>query len=101
MMHSLIHLSQSPAEQRSLATREHPPVDTVGLEAELRRRLRGEVRFDPGGRALYATDASNYRQTPLGVVLPVDEDDLIDAMAVCRQFGAPVLPRGGGTSIAG
>src|SRR3954453_17965510 len=76
-------------------------VDVEALASELKRRLRGEVRFDAGGRALYATDASNYRQTPIGVVLPLDEADLVEAVAVCRQFDAPIMARGGGTSIAG
>jgi FAD/FMN-containing dehydrogenase/Fe-S oxidoreductase len=81
------------------------PIDTfaqaAALEAELRRRLRGEVRFDRGSRALYATDASNYRQVPIGVVVPKDNDDVRAAMAACRSFGAPILARGAGTSLAG
>jgi FAD/FMN-containing dehydrogenase len=61
----------------------------------------GEVRFDYGSRALYATDGSNYRQVPIGVVLPRNTDDVLAAVALCRQYGAPFLPRGGGTSLAG
>ncbi|HEX5415545.1 MAG TPA: FAD-binding and (Fe-S)-binding domain-containing protein, partial [Chloroflexota bacterium] len=71
------------------------------LAAELAKRIRGEVRFDEGARALYTTDASNYRQVPIGVVIPRDVDDAVEAIAVCRHFGAPILPRGGGTSLAG
>lgn len=71
------------------------------LEAKLRATVRGEVRFDDGSRALYATDASNYRQVPLGVVLPRDTEDVIATVAACREFGAAVLSRGGGTSVAG
>ena len=71
------------------------------LETDLRRVMRGEVRFDRGSRATYATDASNYRQVPIGVVLPRDVDDVVAAMAVCRDHRAPVLARGGGTSLAG
>ncbi len=71
------------------------------LEARLRATVRGEVRFDAASRALYATDASNYRQLPIGVVLPRDVDDVIAAVAACREFGAAVLSRGGGTSIPG
>lgn len=71
------------------------------LEQALRQRVRGEVRFDAGSRALYATDASNYRHIPIGLVVPLDEEDCIATMAVCREFGAPVLSRGGGTSLAG
>ena len=71
------------------------------LSGALQARVRGEVRFDEGSRALYATDASNYRQVPIGVVVPRDEDDVVRALAVCREFGAPVLARGAGTSLAG
>jgi FAD/FMN-containing dehydrogenase/Fe-S oxidoreductase len=76
-------------------------VDAAGLAAALRRELRGEVRFDDGSRALYATDGSNYRQVPIGVVLPRDVDDVVAAIALTRKFGAPILCRGGGTSLAG
>ncbi|HZQ35872.1 MAG TPA: FAD-binding and (Fe-S)-binding domain-containing protein, partial [Dehalococcoidia bacterium] len=76
-------------------------VDSHGLEAALRRRVRGAVRFDGGGRALYATDASNYRQVPIGVVVPRTVNDVLATVDLCRRFGAPLLPRGGGTSLAG
>jgi FAD/FMN-containing dehydrogenase/Fe-S oxidoreductase len=76
-------------------------VDAAGLAAALRRHLRGEVRFDDGSRALYATDGSNYRQVPIGVVVPGDTEDLVAAIALAREFGAPILCRGGGTSLAG
>ena len=75
--------------------------DASALEADLRRAVRGEVRFDAGSRALYATDASNYRQVPIGAVLPRDAEDVEAAVAVCRRHGAPLLGRGGGTSLAG
>ena len=68
---------------------------------ELRRTVRGEVRFDRGSRALYATDASNYRQVPIGVVVPRDDDDVRAAVAACRAHHAPLLARGAGTSLAG
>jgi FAD/FMN-containing dehydrogenase/Fe-S oxidoreductase len=71
------------------------------LENELKRTLEGEVRFDRGSRALYATDGSNYRQIPIGLVIPRNAGDVIAAVAACRKFGAPVLPRGAGTSLAG
>jgi FAD/FMN-containing dehydrogenase/Fe-S oxidoreductase len=71
------------------------------LEKKLRACLRGEVRFDESARALYATDASNYRQVPIGLVVPRDARDVEAAMAVCHELGAPVLSRGGGTSLAG
>jgi FAD/FMN-containing dehydrogenase/Fe-S oxidoreductase len=78
-----------------------PPVDADSLAEALDGAIRGEVRFDDGSRGLYATDASNYRQVPIGVVIPRDADDVVAALAVCRRFGAPVLARGGGTSLAG
>ncbi len=77
------------------------PLDPKALSRELRRRIRGEVRFDAGSRALYSTDASNYRQVPIGVVIPRDTEDVVTAVEVCRAHGAPVLSRGGGTSLAG
>jgi len=76
-------------------------VDAKGLAEALRSQIRGEVRFDRGTRALYATDGSNYRQVPIGVVLPRDADDVLATVALCRQFGAALLCRGGGTSLAG
>src|SRR5579859_990411 len=75
--------------------------DAAGLAEVLRDQVRGEVRFDDGSRALYATDGSNYRQVPIGVVIPHDTDDVLAAISVCREFGAPLLCRGGGTSLAG
>src|SRR5438034_11625646 len=76
-------------------------VDVGALESELRRNLRGEVRFDDSDRALYSTDSSNYRQIPIGVVIPRDRSDVIATVAGCRKFGAPITCRGGGTSLAG
>ena len=81
------------------------PVDVfqpaVELEKELKQVIRGEVRFDRGSRALYATDGSNYRQIPIGLVVPRDDADVIAAVGACRKYGAPVLARGAGTSLAG
>ena len=76
-------------------------VDASGLASALGRHVRGDVRFDDGSRALYATDGSNYRQVPIGVVLPRDSDDVIATISLAREYGAPVLCRGGGTSLAG
>jgi FAD/FMN-containing dehydrogenase/Fe-S oxidoreductase len=73
----------------------------AALEKRLRERVRGEVHFDAGAKALYATDASNYRQVPIGIVTPLDAQDVIAAVATCREFGAPVLSRGAATSLAG
>ena len=63
--------------------------------------MRGEVRFDAGYRAIYSNDSSNYRQQAIGVVVPADQDDVVAAMAACREHDAPVLPRGCGTSLSG
>jgi len=71
------------------------------LERRLRESVRGEVRFDDGARALYATDSSNYRQVPIGLVIPLDESDVAATIAACREAKAPILPRGAGTSLAG
>ncbi len=71
------------------------------LEAKLKAALRGDVLFDLGSRALFASDSSNYRQLPIGVVYPRDAADVEAALAACRATGAAVLPRGAGTSLAG
>ncbi|MFL5276757.1 MAG: FAD-binding oxidoreductase, partial [Myxococcales bacterium] len=76
-------------------------LDARLLEADLRRRIRGEVRFDDGSRALYATDASSYRHVPIGVVVPRTVADVVEAVAAAREAGAPLTMRGGGTSLAG
>ncbi|MGH7184205.1 MAG: FAD-binding and (Fe-S)-binding domain-containing protein [Nitrospiraceae bacterium] len=87
----------SQATRNRLALR----FDEAELEAQLRASIEGDVRFDAGSRALYATDGSNYRQVPIGVVLPRSTDDVLRTMAITRRFGAPILARGGGTSLAG
>ena len=89
----------APASRAQL----HAPInaDLQALERALAARINGEVRFDTGSRALYASDASNYRQVPLGVVLPRNADDVIAALEVCRHFDVPLLMRGGGTSQNG
>ncbi len=76
-------------------------VDARRIEADLRGAIAGEVRFDGGSRALYATDGSNYRQVPIGVVIPYTIDDVVATVEVCRKHGAPILSRGGGTSLTG
>lgn len=72
-----------------------------GLEAELRAAVGGEVRFGRHDRMLYATDASLYQVEPLGVVIPRTVEDAARAVEVCVRRGVAVLPRGGGTSLAG
>src|ERR1700681_1894892 len=81
------------------------PVDSFAqageLEDELKRVVKGDVRFDRESRALYSSDGSNYRQIPIGLVVPRDDNDVIATVAACRKYGAPVLSRGAGTSLAG
>jgi FAD/FMN-containing dehydrogenase/Fe-S oxidoreductase len=77
------------------------PSDVADLHADLTRAVRGRVRFDTATRAMYSADASNYRRVPIGVVAPVDIDDVEAAVSVCSTHDVPVLPRGAGTSIAG
>ncbi|PTY06897.1 FAD-binding oxidoreductase [Opitutaceae bacterium EW11] len=76
-------------------------LDVPALAERLARSTTAEVRFDDGSRALYATDASNYRMAPIGVVLPRSRRDIVETVRICREFGAPILSRGGGTSLAG
>ena len=76
-------------------------IDVIALKKALRKAVEGEVRFDPGSLALYANDSSNFRQVPIGVVIPKTLDDVVAAHRVCHQFGAPILNRGGGTSLSG
>src|SRR6476660_5706146 len=76
-------------------------IDVHHLERELRSGVRGEVRFGAGDRGMYASDAGNYRMVPIGVVLPRDAEDVLQTLAVCRAYGAPIVARGGGTGIPG
>ena len=71
------------------------------LQAELKARINGEVRFDRTSRMLYSTDASNYQIEPVGVVIPKSMDDAIGAIELAASHGVPILPRGGGSSLAG
>jgi FAD/FMN-containing dehydrogenase/Fe-S oxidoreductase len=75
--------------------------DRAALATDLRRAIEGDVRFDAGARAMYATDASNYRQPPIGVVVPRTLDDVVAVHRVCREHGAPIVNRGCGTSLSG
>ncbi|HTU19480.1 MAG TPA: FAD-binding and (Fe-S)-binding domain-containing protein [Gemmataceae bacterium] len=77
------------------------PAAVRELERELRKCIEGEVRFDDGSRALYATDGSNYRQAPIGAVIPRNKEDVVRTMALAHKYGAPILSRGGGTSLRG
>ena len=77
------------------------PASAGSLARELASRLDGEVDFSAGARALYATDASNYRQVPVGVVFPRTPSDVVETVRMCHEHGVPILPRGAGTSLAG
>ena len=70
-------------------------------ERELTERVDGEVCFDAGTRAVFSTDASNFRQVPVAVVFPRTVEDAVEAVAVCHRLRLPVVSRGGGTSLAG
>ena len=89
-------IASRPPDWRSAAG-----VDVRSLEADLRKNLEGEVRFDAGTKAMYAVDAGNYRQVPIGVVIPRSKEDVVQTVAACRKYGAPLLSRAGGTSIPG
>lgn len=94
--------SRGELRTNTLAERPVPvQIDSEALENELKKAVRGEVRFDAGSRALYATDGSVYRQVPVGVVVPRDSFDVEAAVAACHQHGVPILPRGCGTSLKG
>jgi len=103
---SVANLPPSPiadgiTTEHRFSTPQSKNVDAEAIEKELQAAIEGEVRFDDGSRALYATDASNYRQIPIGVVLPKTQEDIIQTVAICKKYNAPVLMRGGGTSLAG
>ena len=71
------------------------------LEQQLSETLAGEVRFDLYSKALYSTDASLYQIQPIGVVIPKDRQDIIKTVQIALEHNVPILPRGGGTSLAG
>jgi FAD/FMN-containing dehydrogenase/Fe-S oxidoreductase len=96
----MIRIVKASADGRTTVP-ENGRAESYDLERDLRANVRGEVRFDDGYRAMYSTDAANYRQVPIAVVLPKDAQDAQAAMAVCHRHGAPVTPRGGGTSLTG
>ena len=87
----------APVDGHRLLTAADPAV----LAEQLARRITGEVRFDSGARAAYSADASNYRQVPIGVVIPRSIEDIAATLDICREHGVPILPRGGGTSQNG
>ncbi len=94
MAHQDIEIKQEPVKKK-------PNVDESALERALKEKLGDDVLFDVGTKALYSRDASNYRQVPIGVVRPKNAEDIATVLEICRKFDAPVLSRGGGTSLAG
>src|SRR5262249_43525817 len=94
-------VERTPAGRPISEYEQWPTLHARKLATALKRSIEGEVRFDGGSRALYATDASSYRQVPIGVVVPRSLDDVIATVDLCRQFDAPIVLRGGGTSLAG
>jgi FAD/FMN-containing dehydrogenase/Fe-S oxidoreductase len=93
--------STAPGLERRHVTTGPSDVDVSGLKRALERAVAGEVRFDAGNRAMYANDFSIYRAVPIGVVIPTGPEDVIAAVAICREYRAPVLPRGCGTAPSG
>jgi FAD/FMN-containing dehydrogenase/Fe-S oxidoreductase len=98
--HPAYQVARTPTRRIASAFAPSPP-EHRALARDLRRAIAGEVRFDNGSRGLYTTDASNYRQVPIGVVVPRTADDVIATVELCRRHGAPIVLRGGGTSLAG
>jgi FAD/FMN-containing dehydrogenase/Fe-S oxidoreductase len=76
-------------------------VEAADLQRAFQADLRGEARFDPLSRTLYSTDASNHRIQPLGVVIPRVEEDLFAIVERAAELDVPLIPRGGGTGLAG
>lgn len=103
MAHFADYRSVMPNDPAPPHARPHVMSDArvAALAAALRTRTQAEVMFDAGARAVYSADASNYRQIPIGVVVPRSVDDVLATLAVCREFDVPVLARGGGTSQCG
>src|SRR6478609_7427635 len=104
-----VSINATPTDQPVPASRQtRPDLDQRAaiemakvLQAELSARISGEVRFDRTSRMLYSTDASNYQIEPVGVVIPRSLDDAMGAIEMASSHGVPILPRGGGSSLAG
>ncbi len=95
------HLDDPTTDPRATYDYTGGEVDRPELVSALRDRIDGEIRFDEYSRQLYATDASAYEMVPIGVVLPRTTADVATVVDYCAENGIPVLPRGGGTSLAG
>jgi FAD/FMN-containing dehydrogenase/Fe-S oxidoreductase len=101
-MHQPLPLIRSTRDRRHrFGSHDWTDAARAALARELAGAIEGEVRFDAGSRALYATGGSNYRQVPIGVVIPRHAGDVVEAVRICREHDAPIFGRGGGTSLAG
>ena len=94
-------MNAHPLHTTAQRARDLSDADRRDLVAALEGGLTGEVRADKASRGLYATDASIYQMEPTAVVFPTGENDVQHVLRVAAQAGIPVLPRGGGTSLAG
>jgi FAD/FMN-containing dehydrogenase/Fe-S oxidoreductase len=106
MYHTHLRRNTWSRDQSERGMAKATPVKSIepgdaGLAARLKASLRGQVLFDAFSRGRYSTDASIYQIEPLGVVVPRDKEDVAAALAIAREEGVPVLPRGGGTSQCG
>jgi hypothetical protein len=95
------NILQEKASAKEGPNRHAGGVDIRSLERDLVRELDGEVRFDRASIGMYATDASNFREFPLGVVIPRSDRDVVAAHRICARYGAPIVNRGTGTSLSG
>ena len=91
----------TPSQPTHTQSVPQPAGAIADLQDELQRSLRGEVRFDNTTRMLYSTDASLYQINPIGVVLPKNLEDVQSVVSIAARRGVPILPRGGGSSLAG
>ncbi|HEV2134434.1 MAG TPA: FAD-binding and (Fe-S)-binding domain-containing protein [Terracidiphilus sp.] len=98
-LYSIENLTRKPEEHHGNGS--VGKLDAKALERELARNIEGEVRFDTASIGLYATDSSNFREMPIGVVVPRSKDDVVTVHRICSVYGAPILNRGCGTSLSG
>lgn len=95
------HQQQPQPGGNGSAKQQAKQIDIKALKRDLTKKIKGEVRFDRASIALYATDSSNFREIPLGVVVPRTLDDVVNTHRICSRYGAPILSRGAGTSLSG
>ena len=94
----LVAINPQPSQGQKPQVNE---LEVKALKRDLSKKIKGEVRFDRGSLGLYATDSSNFREVPIGVVIPKTIEDVVEAHRICSRYGAPILNRGGGTSLSG